>query len=186
MNIRLFTLIITTLFLAACNTEEKQTVKVGGRYFIELPGSFKEAKELNEAASLQYQDLGNEFYVIVIDEPKDVLEKALFDNALESTYTPDINGYSKLVIEGIDPSVAIDSVPPFTEGTVGGLKSREISFTGISQGYHIYWKFAFVEGKNRYYQIMLWTMAENRDKREKDMQEIIRSFRETDKSKSAK
>ena len=123
-----------------------------------------------------------ELYVIVIDEPQTELESAIMNNGLENDYTADLKGYSRLIIDGIDPSVKVDTVADFKDGTLNGMKSRQLNMTGITNGVNIYWKFAFLEGKNNYYQIMVWTLADNKKKFDDDMQDIINSFKETDRS----
>jgi uncharacterized protein YhfF len=139
-------------------------------------------RDLNEEASLQYQNTIEELYVLVIDEPKTALAMALEQTSLNN-YTNDLEGYSKLITNGMDASISVKKMPDFEDTTINGLKARLLSFEGLSSGNRVYWKLAFIEGNNRYYQIMLWTEADSRKKHEKEMTAIINSFKETDKSK---
>jgi len=174
-------LLFTLLLLASCDDKDFQTVNIEDRYKLDVPANFKKVDDLNKEASLQYQNAFDELYVIVIDEPKDVLLKAINDNGLQERYTNDLKGYSKLITDGMEKSIAIKKMPPFEELTIGGDKARELSFEGISSGTGVYWKLAFIEGRDRYYQIMVWTLAESRNKHEKKMNIIINSFKEADK-----
>jgi len=173
-----------SLLLSCGREKELQTVNIKNRYTMELPASYKKVKDLNEEASLQYQNVLKEMYVIVIDEDKQVLAKALENNSLYDTYSNDLNGYSRLITDGMDASISVKKMPAFEETTINGIKARILSFDGLSSGYHVYWKLAFIEGNNRFYQIMVWTDFKNHDKSEKEMADIINSFKETDKSKS--
>ena len=177
-------LLLFIAFLVLSCGQETKTMNVEGRYSIDLPESFKKSKELNDDASLGYEDPLRELYVIVIDEPKDALESSLEINSLYDTYTNDLKGYSQLIIDGMDSSVSVKEMPPFKDTVINGLKAREVSFEGVSSGYRVYWKLAFIEGKSRYYQIMVWTEAGRRKKQEAKMAAIINSFKDTDKSKS--
>lgn len=181
----LYLIAVCSLLLISCNKmDNAETIVVGGRYSIDIPKSYTTTKDLNQDASLQYNDAKRELYVIVIDEPKEAITKALVENGLENTYTPDLKGYSQLIVDNMTPKVQADTLSPFTDITIGGLKGRASGIQGVVQGHHIYWKMAFVEGKSRYYQIMLWTLADRRKKHEAEMQSIIDSFKETDRSVS--
>lgn len=183
--LRTLLLLFSASLLLSCGKEkELQTVNIGNRYTIEVPVSYKKVKDLNEEASLQYQNALKEIYVIVIDEDKEVLAKAIDNNSLYDTYSNDLNGYSRLITDGMDASISVKKMPAFKDTIINGLTARVLSFDGLSSGYHVYWKLAFIEGNNRFYQVMVWTDFKNRNKSEKEMAAIINSFKETDKSKS--
>lgn len=171
-----------TVLFACDKAAETQTVKIGGRYQMDLPAHMTKATGLNDAASLQYQNKLKEFYAIVIDEPKAVLEKSIFDNSLEGVISNDLNGYAKLITEGMKNNATLDSVPSLKFTKINGLEARTIDITGKIQNVHIYWKVAYVEGKSHYYQIMVWTLADKKQQFEADMDAAINSFKETDRS----
>ena len=177
----IYFLLVVSL-LTSCN-DKMQTVNSDGDYTMELPLSFTKANDLNDGASLQYQNTFKELYVIVIDEPKTELIKALKKNLLETTYGNDLKGYSELIVDGMDASIAVEKLPDFKDTTINGLNARLLSFEGLTSGNRVYWKLAFIEGNNNYHQIMVWTKAENQKKYEKEMVAIINSFKETNKSK---
>lgn len=180
---RLSLLLFIAVLALSCG-QEIQTVNIEHRYSLDMPKTFKPAKGLNEDASLQYQDPVRELYVIVIDEPKDVLATSLEANSLYDAYSNDLKGYSQLIIDGMDSSVSVKEMPPFEDTVINGMKAKLVSFEGVSSGYRIYWKLAFIEGKNRFYQVMVWTETARRKKHEAKMTGIINSFKDTDKSKS--
>lgn len=181
MKAKAIYLLLAVSLLTSCK-KETQTVDIEGRYTIELPVTLTKTNSINEEASLQYQDNFNDLYTIVIDEPKATFTKALKQNALENRYENNLEGYSKLITDGLDSSLSIKEFPDFEETTINGLKTRLLSFEGVSAGNKVYWKLAFIEGSNTYYQVMVWTAADKRKKSEKEMAAIIHSFKEMDKS----
>jgi hypothetical protein len=170
-------LLLTLLSLASCKNDF-QTINVEDRYQVDVPASLQKVTDLNKEASLQFQNDVEAFYVIVIDEPKTAFTKAINDNGLQDTYTNDLTGYSKLITDGLDNSISVKNMPAFQELTIDGNKTRELSFEGVSSGNHVYWKLAFIEGQDHYYQIMVWTEADNKGKYEKKMNTIVNSFKE--------
>lgn len=183
MKAKILYFLIFCCVLLSCNEDKGQMVKVKDQYALHLPAYLTKATDLNDDASLEYQNTFKEFYIIVIDEAKTEYENAIKGNGLEDKYTNDLKGYSELIIGGIDPAVTFDSLPDFKDGIINGMKSRTLEVEGVSEGYHVFWKFAFIEGRNHYYQIMTWTQADKRRKHEKDMDAIINSFMETNRSK---
>ena len=178
MKKRILLLLISTVLLASCYSDAKRTVKVKDKYTLELPRAFEKARNLNKDASLQYQNIYKDLYVIVIDEQKSGVKNLLEENSMTDVYNPNLKGYSDIIIHGIDPTIVIDSMPPFKEAMINGLKSRQVTFEGNSQNLDIVWKFAFIEGKDTFYQMMVWTSAKNRAELEKEMEDIIHSFKE--------
>lgn len=176
-------LFLTATMLVSCNNGT-QTVKVDGKYSIELPKYLEKTSDINPEASLQYQNVVKQFFVIVIDEPKTEFENALQEHSLYDMYSNDLEGYSKLITDSMDKSIKLKKKPEFENTTINGKTARLLSFEGLNSGYPVYWKLAFVEGNSHYYQIMVWTKAESKDKYEKEMTAIINSFKETDKSKN--
>lgn len=185
MKIKATIAALALLVLASCGnvTENTRTVKIDGRYRLDVPASFEQADNLNEDASLQYQNLYKPMYAIVIDEPKSVLEEALDANEIYDQYTMDLKGYSELITEDMRSRLELDALPPMQDLKINGLNARLLSFEGMSEGYQIYWKVAFIEGHKTYYQVMVWTLASEREEFEEEMNNIVKSFKETDKSK---
>jgi len=180
---KIILLALATLSLVSCGDEDTtQTVKQGP-YSIELPSYMQKTTGLNEDASLQFQHAVRELYIVVIDEPKSEVENAINQMGLYDLYTYDLNGYANLATDNVKDAMEIKSIPPYIEKNINGLPAKEVSFNGTIEGVpEIYYKFGFIEGKNNYYQIMTWTLANRKSKYEKTMQAMVDSFKETDKS----
>ncbi len=190
MKKHIFITIISTLLLLSCGdgkekteTVKTETVKVNNLYTVEIPAFLTKAKHLNEEASLQYQNLLKEVYIVVLDESKEAVETVIIDNGLEDYYTFDVDGYANLLTDGLESSVTFDSIPELHPKKINGLNARTMNFTGKMEGIHIYWDFAFIEGRNNYYQVMSWTLVDRKDKYKDVMSTMINSFKEIDKRK---
>lgn len=186
MKIKAAIAAIALLLLVSCDDEEKtQTVKIDGKYLLEIPSYFTKAKGLNEDASLEYKNAIRELYVVVIDEDKAALQKMIDENELYDVYPSNLGGYMKLVTENFEKGFSLDTLPVAKDIKINGLPAKVMSFEGKVAGIpKVYYKMAFVEGKNRYYQVMSWTLADRKGKHEATMQKMIDSFKETDKSRN--
>lgn len=162
----------------SCDQKTK-TITIEGNYELDVPVKYAEVNDLNPEASLQYQNSRKNIFVIVIDETKETVATALTKNNLTDRYDNSLKGYSELITDGMDNTIAIKDKPEFNDIIIDNLKARELSFEGIASGNHVYWKLAFIEGKKRFYQVMVWTEAAEQKKHEREMQAIINSFRET-------
>lgn len=174
---------LLTLLFISCQDEEARTVKVKGKYAIDIPGFLTETNQINEDASLQYANVPRELNIIVIDEPVTDVENAITENNLENYYSNDLDGYVNLLTDGLDTEVELDSTPKIKSLTINGLEARRMDFTGKTDDLHIYWKFTFLKGRNTYYQVITWTLADKKEENEPVMEKMVNSFTETDKSK---
>ncbi len=176
INILLFII----LALTGCQSgETEQLVSIENKYSVSLPSFLKKAEtDLNEDASLQYLNMWKEFYIIVIDENQSELRKALIDNNLSNEYSDDINGYANLNLDGIESEVLINQKSELVKTEINEMPAILIDLNGKVNGIDVYYSLAFIEGKTRYYQIMLWTLSERETKYKKQMKKIIHSFKE--------
>lgn len=180
MKIARFLLAALTLFLAVSCGDDTQTVTVK-HYSLTLPTFLTVTKGLNDAASLQYQNAGREFYVLVIDEPRKTFEDLLKENALG--YEPNLDGYSGLLIESLVEGSGAKEKPAVTAKKINGLDARVTSVKGEVSGEKVFWKIAYVEGKNTYYQVLCWTSQAKQDEYEPQIDAILESFKEADKTR---
>lgn len=161
----LLTLTLLAITLVSCTKNDTtETINIGGRYSLDLPKSFKKANDLNPDATLQYMDAARELFVVVIDEPKEAVAKAIMENGLEDTYTTDLKGYSKLLLDSMEPNLKAAIVNPFTDTEIGGLKARKTHLEGIVEGVRIHYKLGMIESKKRFYQITVWTTLDRVEK----------------------
>lgn len=72
-----YSLLIIFTFNACEGDLNTKMISVNKRYTISIPADMSESSELNDDASLQYEDMWEDFYVIVIDESKQEMQQAL-------------------------------------------------------------------------------------------------------------
>lgn len=171
-------LLIGLLILLSCGSKAPQKVVIENRYSMEVPETLVKATDLNKEASLQYQNIYLEFYVIVIDETKKEVIDAIVQNNLTADYTQDFNGYSKLILDNYTNSIKIKEKSDVTDFTVNGLKAKKMTIEGTYENIDAFFYLALIEGKDRFYQIMTWTLQTKKNDFSADMEKMINSFTE--------
>ncbi len=62
--------------------------------------------------------------------------------------------------------------------TINNLSAKLVTIKARVDNLDIFYSLAYIEGKNRYYQITSWTLSENEYKHKETMRRMIYSFRE--------
>ncbi len=164
---------------------ENNEIKVdSGGYKISIPKHMTVSTELNDDASLQYQDIYKELYVIVIDEPKTDFIKTFSDpelNEYNDKLTPEKN-YRMVQMKSMKEKMTMKNEPGIKKQTINGLDAEVVDFTGTVEGVEsdIYYKLAFVEGTKNLYMIMTWTLDSDKNKNSEEMDQMIQSFKLSD------
>ena len=172
-------LLLTILSLNSCQSgDEQQTVTIENKYSVAIPSFLTKASGLNDDASLQYQHAWKEFYVIVIDESKAEMHKAFVDNNLTETYTNDIKGYSELLMNGFENAISVSHKSEIIDTTINNMPARLLTVSGRIEGIDAYYSLAFIQGKERYYQIMAWTLSNKEYEYKDKMNRIMYSLKE--------
>lgn len=82
--------------------DREQTITVKNRYSVLVPIYMKKLSNLNKNAALQYGDAMKELYLMIIDEPKSEMHKALERNGLKNYYKENLVGYSNFVVDNFN------------------------------------------------------------------------------------
>ncbi|MDI9256385.1 PsbP-related protein [Flavobacterium sedimenticola] len=174
---------IVLLLILACfscdSNQEFRTVTIANKYTIDLPDSMEKTENLNGDASLQYQNLMGELYTIVIDETKESFHNAIAINAID--IEPSLDGYSNVVRSNFTDKIKGLTISEEAETKIHGKKAKLFSITGNVEGYDVFYRYAIVEGKSNYYQIMVWTEKSRKENHKETINRIINSFKEIDK-----
>lgn len=167
------------LFLMSCQDDAiLETITVDNKYSLDVFTNMSKSTELNDEASLQYQNIFKQLYVVVIDESADQFENIIVKNQLQDDYSADLDGYTKLIVNGFDTDSEIQNHSEPKDITINGLDAKLFEFNGRVNDYDIYYKLAFVKTKKSYYQIMTWTLLDNKEKLKEKMDKMIYSFKE--------
>jgi len=178
---KIFALCIFVALTSCSESKEVETITIKNKFTVQLPEYLSETQDLHQGASLQYQNALKEFYVVIIDEPK----QEYFDIAATTTdFSADFDGYHDILKTGLEGDIAEIKITPTKDLQINGLKAKTFSLTGDIEGIPVYYEVAYLDGKERFYQIVTWTLETSKDKYKEPMQKIINSFKEigTDRS----
>ncbi|QLG46742.1 hypothetical protein [Costertonia aggregata] len=162
-------------------SEDFKTVKIND-YSMAVPKYMKTATGLNPDASLQYQNIFKEAYVVVIDEPKDEL-KEVFEELNEWDDSKSVSeNYRDIQLNFLEESITITKQMPAKAMKINGLDAQVVDVDGKVDGimYEIAYTIAFVEGNENVYMIMAWTLKDKREKTKNTYAQIINSFELTE------
>ncbi|GAA4017426.1 hypothetical protein GCM10022408_33740 [Hymenobacter fastidiosus] len=172
-------LLMIILLLNSCQIgDEQQTVTIENKYSVSIPSFLAKTSELNDDASLQYQHAWKEFYIIILDESKTDMQKVLDDNNLTETYSNDIKGYSDLSLNGFEKGISSSQKFEIIDTLVNNMPARLLTITGRVEGIDAFYSLAFIQGKERYYQIMAWTLSSKEYEYKDKMNRMMYSLKE--------
>ena len=167
----LFFLFIT-FSLASCQHETVFTeVKVNDRYAILIPDYLQPCADLHKDASLQYQNVEKDIYAIVIDEKKITMQGYDLDYDLDLYF-------KSIASQPFLETIKEGKVSTPERKQIDGHKTLIAEITGKIDGTEVYYKLAVVETDYEFYQLLVWTRAENKGKFETDMIKVVESFKE--------
>lgn len=156
----------------------------GSLYKIKLPDYMSETDDLNDEASMQYQNLFRETYMVIIDESKsEYLDYYKEIDAFDSTKTV-IENYRDAQISFIKDGVYDIANENTKSFSINGLKAEQVAFTGSFDDVGIYYHLTYIEGQNNLYAIMLWTLEDKAIKYKNVFDYIIDSFEEMGRRKT--
>lgn len=175
----IFIFIITVFLIQSCVLEVgEQLVTVEGKYSLLIPSFLTKASTLNEDASLTYQNDWKEFYVMVIDEPRDGMHEVLVHYELVDIYQNNIQVYSKLVLDGFRENLINPTQSALIETTINGMPAKLTTLRGTVDGVDVFISIGMYEGKDRYYQVLVSTISSKENIYKSKMSKILHSLKE--------
>jgi len=170
---KIITLVLFCIFLS-CDSKKTEIVTIKNKYSVELPAFLSKGNNLHEEASLQYQNTFKEFYIIILDESK----QEIIDAAPFLEIEPTLEGYYTYLTNSMKETIKNPRFNDIKNTRINGMNAKTFSVTGNVDGLDAYYKLAYVEGKETYYQILTWTLLKNQEKNAHEMDKIISSFKE--------
>ena len=177
------------LFLISCNTlnskkeetltpEDFETVEINNQYKISLPKYMTKADNLNEEASLQFQNVFKETYIVVIDESRQEFIDAFADLSLYDTLLSVAENYRDVQLGMIEENLTVNWKSTPEAFKIRGLDAQQVELDAHIEGVEkeISYLFTFVEGKDQVYMIMIWTLKDRKEKYFKTFKETAKSF----------
>jgi hypothetical protein len=124
---------------------------------------------------LQYQNLFQEFYVIILEEKKKDLEDVFVSKSILSN---DLDGYFELITTDMKKKLKDTDFSKIHTCKINNLKAKKFILETKLEGIDIYYQFAFLESKSKYYQIVVWTLLSKKVQNAPKMEKLINSFKE--------
>lgn len=159
--------------------EDFNTVVVNERYQMDIPRFMKSTTGLNDEASLQYQNLFQEAYTIVIDEPKDEFvdlfkELDSYDENLSL-----IENYRDIQLQLFNERMRVNTQSSPRSMNINGLDAEQVEMDAHVDGVdeEISYFLTFVEGPENVYMIMAWTLKSKKEEHAKTYGLMAESFR---------
>lgn len=178
MRISIVLAVIVLLFMSCGVGRKKEEVVIEGRYKMKVPTTMSAVTDLNDEASLQFQNIFKELYLIVIDEDISEFNISIVDNGIDDVYSQDLDGYCNLLIDVFTEDVVTSNQTEFIDLTINGLSARQIEIDGEVDGIPVYYCYTFIEGEKNFYQILSWTLLEKKEEHTKMLKKMPLSFEE--------
>jgi hypothetical protein len=134
-----------------------------GRYRIEVPGTWKSMRELNEEAGIAAGNAIREQYVLVIENPK-------------SDYVGDLDSFDELTVELISDNLEKPELSDSEDRPVGSYPARHRRLVGTTENVRIVYQLASIETDDAFYQLMMWTVPSREAASKEVFREVVDSF----------
>lgn len=161
-----------------------ELVNINNQYSMEVPDFMKESKELNDEASLQYQNIFKEVYIIVIDESREEFKTVFQDLGEYDDEISMVENYKSIQLEFLQEAITIHSKEDVESSVINGLPFEIVKVDATSDGIDIAYTIAYIDGPENVYMIMAWTEKDKREKNEALFQKMIKSFKISTRTKS--
>jgi hypothetical protein len=160
-------------------TADFNVVEIAKEYQLSIPNYMTEAKSLNDAASLQYQNVFKETYTIVIDEDKQTLIDTFLELGEYDTLLSVSENYRTIQSKMLQENMTVNSQSKPLGLKISALDAQQMEFTGSVEGVkqEIAYFLTFIEGREKVYMIMSWTLKERKEKYGKTFDEVSKSFK---------
>jgi hypothetical protein len=157
-------------------------VTINSEYSMGIPSFMTKTTSLNDDASLQFQNIFKEAYVIVIDESKEGFVDALVDADSYDSSRSVIENYADTQVQLTTSNMNVITKKDVIPSTINGLNaaSAEIDATveGVKQP--ISYFLTFVEGKEKLYMIMAWTLQTKKETHRNTFEVMAKTFQTMD------
>lgn len=150
-------------------------------YEIDVLKSMEPTVNLNNEASLQFFDEKRQLFMIVLDESKNEMNEAVeSDEELSTQYSSDFEGYTTFLLDNFAYSMNVKRGSRIKDTIINEFPAKTITLVSEIDEVDIFYSLAFIEGKQKYYQIWTWTYADQEKDYFQIMNKIIYSFKENE------
>ena len=135
--------------------------------------------ELSEALNVNIEDL-LAVCAILNFKASSRLSMLSFEECKKITdyYENNIEGYSKLILEGFQESLSNPYQSDVVDTTVNNMPAKLTTLSGKVEGIDAFYSIGIYEGKDRYYQVLAWTLKSKQYSYKSKMDKILYSLKE--------
>lgn len=157
-----------------------RTISTNSYFDVDIPSKMTISTELNDEASVQYEYVQEvagtvkELYMIVIMETKEEIETYELDMEFDALSYGDL---SVANLEGGLDTYEVLTKNPEIE-SINGLDCAKYEMSGSLGAVGVYYKLGVFEGENAFYQVLTWTLEDQKSEFKGDMEKMINSFKE--------
>jgi hypothetical protein len=169
------------LIEAAKPSVEYDVVEIEGLYSMKIPKFMTVTTQLQEDASLQYNNPFKEKYITVLDEKEEEIMDFMTDYGVYDDSKSKLENYVDTRLSYLKESgVSIINQTDLKSEMINGRKAYSTVIDGTVPGIpeDITYFFTYVEGKEHYYMISAWTLMSRKDDYTEEVKEMSGSFKE--------
>lgn len=142
----------------------REYTSLDGTVTVSASVQWQQVTDLNDEASLQFQDPQNDLYAILLGEPKED-----FDTNLE--------GYATLILRNFEQNAPLaEKVSGPVPSALDGFPAVQYEYTTTVDSVKATLLFTFVESDEYYHQILVWSTQSNFDANRAVFDELLRGF----------
>ena len=166
-----FILLPFVLFTLSISAQQLVTQNGGHCYTLDIPDYMIKTYELNDVATLQYQNASREAYVIVIEDPKDQLE----DLGMHFTSASDFIASFISDYKSEAESRSATDLTAFDEGS-NHLAQAVISWKDGEDDF--YMLVTAVETETHFYKILCWSVNDHWETLKEDYYRLSKTLKD--------
>lgn len=152
--------------------QTKFTERIGGHVFkISIPDYMVKTYELNDVASIQYQNTTKEAYIIVIEDAKDQLESMGIKFTDSKSFLDEFIKDYKIENEN-------RSLRNITQFKANGNDCAQVELYWTEEETDFFMLITTIESKTHFYKILNWTMLSNAEGLKNDFRAIAKSLKD--------
>lgn len=157
-----------------------RTISTNSYFDIDIPTKMSADGDLNSSASVQYAYVEEvagtvkELYMIVIMETKEEIESYELDMEFDALSYGEISANN--LESGLDTYEILTKEPKVE--SINGIDCVKYEMEGTLGDVGVFYKLGVFEGENAFYQVLTWTIKDQKSEFIGDMDKMIASFKE--------
>jgi hypothetical protein len=174
---------LTSCFLESLTGARGKTdlipVIIDNEYSLDVPSYMTKTTTLNDVASLQFQNVFKEAYVIVIGEDKQEFMDALVEAERYDSAVSIVGNYADTQVQLISAGVNVTSRKDPKSVRINGLNAKVTEMDAEVEGVKVpvTYFMTFLESQEKLYMIMAWTLQNKKETHRETFEKMARTFK---------